>query len=84
MRQDRLQIRNEFIKSEDKPYRTKTNDSINYTEHYVKWLEDELVKSNSVLGDVRNCIHCGEDESKHPEYAKICPSEFNCFERNDC
>ena len=60
------------------------------THWQANWILDameeysKLVKSNSVLGGVSNCIHCGEDVSKHSEYAKICPNEFNCFERNDC
>ena len=52
MRKDRLEIRNEFIEKEDKPYRKETNESLNFTTDYVNWLEEELVKSNSVLGDV--------------------------------
>lgn len=45
MKTDRLQIRNEFIKTEDKPYRLPNNDEFNYTDDYVKWLEDKLVNN---------------------------------------
>lgn len=45
MKTDRLQIRNKFIKEENKPYIMPNNDDHNYTSDYVKWLEDKLVKN---------------------------------------
>lgn len=45
MKTDRLQIRNKFIKEENKPYIMPNNDDHNYTRDYVKWLEDKLVNN---------------------------------------
>ncbi len=50
----------------------------------VEDVATKIVKASDCIPSVSNCIHCGEDENKHSEYAKICPNEFNCFERNDC
>ena len=45
MKTDRLQIRMDYIKEKDKPYRNETEGKINYTEEYVKWLEDKVVNN---------------------------------------
>ncbi len=45
MKTDRLQIRMDYIEDRDKPYRNDTEGKINYTEDYVKWLEDKVVNN---------------------------------------
>tara|TARA_R110000744_G_scaffold371024_1_gene481810 strand:- start:307 stop:558 length:252 start_codon:yes stop_codon:yes gene_type:complete len=69
MKTDRLQIRGEFLEKEDKPYRSITNERINYTSDYVKWLEDKLV--NTI-----NYTHCSAELK-----SKECPM---CNEQKDC
>jgi len=57
MKTDRLQIRMDYIEERDKPYRNETEGKINYTEDYVKWLEDKLV--NNI-----NYTHCCKSDSE--------------------
>jgi hypothetical protein len=45
MKTDRLQIRMDYIEERDKPYRNETEGKINYTEDYVKWLEDKIINN---------------------------------------
>ncbi len=45
MKTDRLQVRMDYIEDRDKPYRSETKSKINYTEDYVRWLEDKVVNN---------------------------------------
>lgn len=69
MKTDRLQVRMDYIEDRDKPYRNETEGKINYTEDYVKWLEDKVVNN---INYTRCCKSDSEQLSRGVRTSKEC------------
>lgn len=81
MKTDRLQIRNEFIREENKPYIMPNNDDHNYTSDYVKWLEDKVVNN---INYMRCCVNKDSKEENNINNDKELIDSYNFEEIQLC